>query len=175
MFSGGPWKAVERESQHPASPRQKHPPGPGASDSARFLHSRSIFLATCPTPHTLHPPTDSDPFPSKSVSPSVVCNSVNSSSFPEGPKPESPGLPMTFPFPQPQIHTLPVPWSLHLPNLPPSSLYPAVALVLASQLAARTPTTPEVCTRWSGPAASTPGLPKPLPCLSFVPTPKERG
>ena len=37
-------------------PRQKHPPGPVASDSACFLSFRSVFAAGHLTPQASHPP-----------------------------------------------------------------------------------------------------------------------
>lgn len=61
-----------------------------------FLNVRSIFLTMCQTSHTSRPPIELGPFSSKSVSPSVVHNSRNCSSFTSAPKLEIPGLTMTF-------------------------------------------------------------------------------
>lgn len=62
-------------------------------DPPAFPKVRSIFLTTCQTSHTSCPQTELDIFPSKSVSPSVVHNSVNCSSFIQVHKLETPGLP----------------------------------------------------------------------------------
>lgn len=69
-------------------------------DATSFLNVRSIFPTMCQTAHISCPQTELDPFPSKSVASSVVPNSVNCPSFTQGPRPETPGLPMTFPTPQ---------------------------------------------------------------------------
>lgn len=93
-----------------------------------FLNVRSIFLTMCQTSHTSCPQTELGPFSSKSVSPSVVHNSVNCSSFTPAPRLKIPGLTMTF-FPQflgSVYNALQACLKLCLSkSCPPSSLYPA--------------------------------------------------